>query len=62
MGFKDIHALLNPPQPSIVRPGGLAPQQQDMIRQRMAEGATPDQIKLELLGPPPAPEEQEVAA
>lgn len=54
MGFRDIHKMLNPPQPSIVTPGGLNPQQQDIIRQRMAEGATPDQIKLELLGAPPA--------
>lgn len=62
MGFKDVQKLLSPPQASIVKPGGLGPQQQDLIRQRIAEGASPDQIKLELLGPPPAPEEQEVAA
>jgi len=56
MGFKDIHKLLSPPQPTIVKPGGLDPMQQDKIRQRLAEGATPDQIKLEMLGPPPAEE------
>lgn len=61
MGFKDIHKLLNPPQPTLVKPGGLAPQQQDIIRQRLAEGATPDQIKLEMLGPPPAEEEMQGA-
>ena len=57
MGFRDIHKLLNPPQPSLVKPGGLAPQQQDIIRQRLAEGASPDQIKIEMLGVPPGEEQ-----
>jgi len=61
MGFKDIHKFLSPPKPSIVKPGGLNPQQQDVIRQRLAEGASPDQIKLEMLGAPPG-EEQEAPA
>jgi len=53
MGFRDIQKLLNPPQPAMVQPGGLSPQQQDIVRQRMAEGASPEQIKLEVLGVPP---------
>jgi len=56
MGFRDIQKLLNPPQPTMVKPGGLSPQQQDIVRQRMAEGASPDQIKLEVLGVPPGEE------
>jgi hypothetical protein len=54
MGFRDIHKLLNPPQPTVVKPGGLTPDQQQIIQQRVAEGASPEQIKMELLGPPPA--------
>jgi hypothetical protein len=56
MGFKDIPKLLTPPAPTVIKPGGLQPQEQQMIQQRLAEGATPEQIKAEMLGPPPAPE------
>lgn len=56
LGFKDIKKLLTPPRPEI-KPGGLSPQEQQIIQQRIAEGADPEQIKLELLGQPPAPEE-----
>jgi hypothetical protein len=53
MGFRDIPALLTPQQPVQVQPGGLPPQMQQRIQQRVAEGATPEQIKLEMLGQPP---------
>ncbi len=56
MGFKDIPTLLTPPQPVSMQPGALAPDMQQRIKQRVAEGATPQQIKMEMLGPPPAPE------
>jgi hypothetical protein len=57
MGFKDIEKLLIPQQNNLVQPGGLAPNEQQQIRQRLSEGATPEQIRLELLGPPPANEQ-----
>jgi hypothetical protein len=60
MGFRDIQKLLTPPQPEM-KPGGLPQQAQDAIRQRLAEGATPEQIKMEMLGPPPGPEEMQPA-
>lgn len=56
MGFKDIDKLMVPPQEP-VQPGGLAPNEQAIIKQRLAEGASPQQIKQELLGVPPAPEQ-----
>jgi hypothetical protein len=55
MGFKEIDKLLTPPQAE-TQPGGLSPQEQQMVRQRLNEGASPEQIKMELLGQPPAPE------
>jgi hypothetical protein len=58
MGFRDIQKLLTPPPPD-VKPGGLDPRAQDMVRQRLAEGASPEQIKMEMLGPPPGPEEMQ---
>jgi hypothetical protein len=61
MGFKDIQKLLTPMQPQM-RPGGLSPDMQQRIAQRRAEGASPDQIKLELLGQPPAEEMAETGA
>jgi hypothetical protein len=55
MGFKDIDKLLTPPKVE-TQQGGLSPQEQQMIQQRLNEGASPEQIKMELLGQPPAPE------
>jgi hypothetical protein len=57
MGFKELNKLIVPQQPAQQGPGELPPEAQERIRQRLAEGASPDQIKLELLGQPPAPEE-----
>lgn len=54
MGFKDIDKLLT----DITRPeggGALSAQKQLLIQQRLQEGATPAQIKQEILGPPPQP-------
>jgi len=62
MGFKDITKLLTPPQPITMQPGGLQPSEQQMIQQRLAEGATPEQIKQEMLGVPPAPEPAQAGA
>jgi len=59
MGFKDVATLLTPPQPVKMDQGALPAEAQQRIQQRVAEGATPDQIKMEMLGPPPAPEPQE---
>jgi hypothetical protein len=58
-GFKDLQELFVQQQPT--EPGGLPQAQQQMIRQRLAEGASPDQIKEELLGPPPSPEQVQQA-
>lgn len=51
MGFKDVQRLLTPMQQG--GPAGLDPAMKQKIDQRRAEGATPEQIKAELLGPPP---------
>jgi hypothetical protein len=51
MGFKAIDKLIVPQQTQ--QQGGLPPEMIDKIRQRQAEGATPEQIRLELLGPRP---------
>jgi hypothetical protein len=49
MGFKDIPLLLTPPQP--VEAGGpLSPEEQMKIQQRVAEGASNEQIESELFG------------
>lgn len=61
MGFKDIPKLLTPMKPTQIQQGGLAPNEQQLIQQRLAEGATPDQIRLELLGQPPGVEQQQPA-
>lgn len=53
MGFKDISEIIVEQKPAMAGPGQLAPGMQERIRQRLAEGATPEQIKLELLGNPP---------
>lgn len=54
MGFKDLDKLLIIQQPIQQGPGQLPPQTQQYIQQRLQEGATPHQIKLELLGQQPA--------
>ena len=53
MGFKDLDKLLVVQQPVQMGPGQLPPQAQQYIQQRLQEGATPHQIKLELLGQQP---------
>lgn len=57
-GFKDIEKLLVPQQ-EISGPGGMPQDMAQQVRQRVAEGANPEQIKQELLGPPPAPEQEQ---
>jgi len=54
MGFKDIEKLVIQQQPNVIQQGGLAANEQERIRQRLAEGASPQEIKNEMLGPPPA--------
>lgn len=55
MGFKDIHKFIVQQQPVQVGQGLPTPAEQMIIQKRLAEGASPDQIKLELLGQhPPA--------
>jgi hypothetical protein len=64
MGFKDVNKLIVE-QPNItIQPGGLSPEEQERLQQRIAEGASPEQIKAEFLGQPPAapPQEQESPA
>jgi len=50
-GFKDIQKLMTPMQQP--PQGGLTGYDQQSIQQRIAEGANPDQIKAEMLGPRP---------
>jgi len=58
MGFKDIPSLLTPQAPIQTQQGALPAGDQQRIQQRLAEGASPSQIKSEMLGPPPSPEMQ----
>lgn len=53
MGFKNIHKFIVVQQP--IRMGGGMPsaEEQMIIQKRLAEGASPEQIKLELLGQAP---------
>jgi hypothetical protein len=53
MGFKDIQSLLIVPQATMPSEGALDLKTQQFIQQRLQEGATPDQIKEELLGAKP---------
>lgn len=55
-GFKDINKLLTPAQ--LPTGGPLTPGDQQNIQQRMGEGATPQQIKAEMMGPRPEAEVQ----
>lgn len=57
MGFKDIEKLIVHQLPPTKAPGGLSPEQGNLIKQRLAEGANPEQIKMEMLGPAPSPEQ-----
>ena len=52
-GFKNVNKLLVEQPPPQMQPGSLPPEMQQKIRQRMAEGATPDQVKGEMIGPQP---------
>lgn len=54
LGFKDVQKLLVPQAPAGAQPAGeLSPDMKNMINRRMSEGAHPDQIKQEMLGPNP---------
>jgi len=53
MGFKDINSIIVKQQPVQAGPGQLSPEDQQMIQQMLAEGLSPEQIKMELQGNPP---------
>jgi hypothetical protein len=53
MGFKDVSRLLTPPMQSGGAGGVLDEETKMKMKQRLAEGATPEQIKAEFMGPPP---------
>lgn len=53
MGFKDISKIIIQQQPPMAGPGQLSPEDQQFIQQRLAEGATPEQIKMEMQGNSP---------
>jgi len=55
-GFKDIEKLLVQQPPPQMQPGALPDELQQKIRQRVAEGADPETIKNEILGPAPSPQ------
>lgn len=52
MGFKDVGKLFVKQGQADLK-SSLSPEQQQMITQRLQEGASPDQIKSEMLGPAP---------
>jgi hypothetical protein len=52
IGFKEVSKLLTPPVLPSNSPT-ITPDLQMRIKQRIAEGATPEQIKMEMMGPPP---------
>jgi hypothetical protein len=54
MGFKEFNKLVVQQEPADLE-SGISPNDQERIRQRLAEGASPDQIKAELLGDQSAP-------
>jgi hypothetical protein len=55
-GFKDLNKLIVPQQPIQQAQGGLPPEMQQRIQQRLAEGASPESIKMEMLGQKPSAE------
>jgi len=54
MGLEDLDELIID-QSGNREQGGLPPDVQERIKQRLAEGADPETIKMELLGQPPDP-------
>ena len=54
MGFKDISKIIIQQKPVQAGPGQLSPEDQQYIQQRMQEGASREQIMMELNGNPPA--------
>ena len=52
MGFKDITSIIIQQKPIVAGPGQISPEDQQFIQQRLAEGATKEQIMLELQGNP----------
>jgi len=59
MGFKNIQDIIVQQQPVVMGQGQLPPDAQQYIQKRVAEGASLEQIKLELMGQPQGPEGQE---
>jgi len=53
MGFKDINSFIVKQKPVQAGPGQLSPEDQQIVQQMLAEGASPEQIKMELAGNPP---------
>ena len=53
MGFKDINSIIIQQQPMLAGPGQLSPEDQQFVQQRLAEGASPEQIQAEMAGNPP---------
>ena len=49
MGFKDVNLLLTPPKP-VTAGGPLSPEDQFKIQQRIAEGATQEEVEAEMFG------------
>jgi len=54
MGFKDVDEFIVDQQPVTTGPGAMTPEMQQQVQQRLAEGASPEQIKMEIAGQPPA--------
>jgi hypothetical protein len=57
LGLKNIGRYFVQEKKPLARPGGLSPDHEAIIRRRIAEGATPEQVKQELLGGPPQVEQ-----
>jgi hypothetical protein len=55
MGFKGLDKLVVNQKPVRQGLGQLPPEVQEYIQQRIAEGASPEQIQLEIQGNPPMP-------
>jgi hypothetical protein len=54
LGLKDIDQIIIQQRPVAMGPGQMPPDMQAFIHQRLQEGASPEQVKLELAGQPPA--------